>query len=78
MATKLFLFTFVPVDQKNRIISGSESQTITVAARNYPSAIKEVLKLKLPNITEESDVLWQTVAEDYPEEDDATVDKESD
>jgi hypothetical protein len=49
-----------------------------VAARNYPSAIKEVLKLKLPNITEESDVLWQTVAEDYPEEDDATVDKESD
>lgn len=60
-----FMFTFEPTSTQ-RIISKTEDSECfyQVVAVNYPNAVKKILKLKLPNISSEEDLVLTSVQEE--------------
>lgn len=44
---------------------GEESPFVSVLAPNYKAAIKKVLKLQIPNVESEDDLVYSSCTEDY-------------
>lgn len=65
MANFNFIFTFEP-DFSTKVVNKTEDAECfyQVMSTNYPAALNKVLKLKLPNITSESDLKLISVQEE--------------
>ena len=65
MAKFNFIFTFEP-DFSTKVVNKTEDAECfyQVMSTNYPAALNKVLKLKLPNITSESDLNLVSVQEE--------------
>ncbi len=73
MPKQKIIFTFILSGHAKTVhqLSNNDSEDapfISIAAATYESAVKKILKLKIPNIEDETSIVWQSI-EEIDEED---------